>query len=311
MSYLPTLPAILKGVTFNIRAGEKIGVAGRTGAGKSSLIMTLFRLVGLSEGSVRIDGIDVGTFNLGELRRRIAIIPQEPVMFKGTIRSNLDPVSARADDDLRLAVSSNVRGAIAALACQREASPPLLHGLDPIFHAAVAEGDLVVDAGHFLGASFLGNEALRRKPALLADLVEHLGIRAMALEHRDLIVPRPLLVSFAEALAANHIPLVLTNLACEPEAQRLCDAIVDARSTGATFDTPGGVVAFLALIDPTIFDEVPDEARAGLRLEDPVKAMAHAVREARAAGAKHVVVAYEPNPADDYLVVLQNARVGS
>ncbi len=206
---------------------------------------------------------------------------------------------ARADDDLHLAVSSNVRGAIAALACQREASPPLLHGLDPIFHAAVAEGDLVVDAGHFLAASFLGNEALRRKPELLADLVEHLGIRAMALEHRDLIVPRPLLLSFAEALAANRIPLVLTNLACEPEAQGLCDAIVDARSTGATFDTPGGVVAFLALIDPTIFDDVPDEARAGLRLEDPVKAMAHAVREARAAGAKHVVVAYEPNPAAD------------
>jgi len=100
MSYLPSLPAILKGVTFNIRAGEKIGVAGRTGAGKSSLIMTLFRLAGLSEGAVRIDGIDVGTLNLGELRRRIAIIPQEPVMFKGTIRSNLDPFSERSDAEL-------------------------------------------------------------------------------------------------------------------------------------------------------------------------------------------------------------------
>jgi len=62
--------------------------------------MTLFRLAGLSEGAVRIDGIDVGTLNLGELRRRIAIIPQEPVMFKGTIRSNLDPFGERSDAEL-------------------------------------------------------------------------------------------------------------------------------------------------------------------------------------------------------------------
>lgn len=112
MSYLPALPAILKGVTFNIRAGEKVGVAGRTGAGKSSLIMTLFRLVGLSQGAVRIDGIDVGTLHLGELRRRIAIIPQEPVMFKGTIRSNLDPFSERTDAELLVVLERCMLGGL-------------------------------------------------------------------------------------------------------------------------------------------------------------------------------------------------------
>jgi ABC-type multidrug transport system fused ATPase/permease subunit len=117
MSYRPALPAILKGVTFNIRAGEKVGVAGRTGAGKSSLIMTLFRLVAVSGGAVRIDGVDVGTLNLGELRRRIAIIPQEPVMFKGTIRSNLDPFGEHADAAL-------------ARALERAALPQLARDLD-------------------------------------------------------------------------------------------------------------------------------------------------------------------------------------
>lgn len=220
-------------------------------------------------------------------------------LFVVVLATTLVPLRAHAEESLRLTVSSNVRGSIASLACRREATPPLLHGLDPVFHGAASDGDLIVDAGHFLAASFLASEALRRNPVLLADLVEHLGIRAMALEHRDLIVPRPLLVSFAKALRDNRIPLVLTNLACDPEAQELCDAIIDARATGVTFDTAAGEVAFLALIDPTIFDDVPLEARAGLRLEDPVKAMAHAVREARDAGAKHVVVAYEPNPAAD------------
>lgn len=211
----------------------------------------------------------------------------------------LGPTTALASDDLHLAVSSNIRGAVASLACSREAPRPLLHTLDASFHEATGAHALVLDAGHFLGASFLASEALRRSPPLLADLVQHLGIRAMALEHRDLMVDRDLLIAFAKTLAARSIPMVLTNLACEPEAQALCDAVFDTRSAGATFETPSGIVAFLALVDPSIFDALPATARAGLRLEDPVKAMASAVRQARAAGAEHVVVAYEPNPAAD------------
>ncbi len=231
-----------------------------------------------------------------------AALAASPWLIAGRARADVlaaqgAEASAPESEPLRLAVSSNVRGSIASLACRREAAPPFLHGLDPLFHEASEAGDLVVDAGHFLGASFLSSEAIRRSPALLADLVEHLGIRAMALEHRDLGVDRPLLVAFAKALSRNRVPLVLSNLACEPEAQSLCDAVLDTRATGVTFETAAGVVAFLAVMDPTIFAELPESARAGLRLDDPVKAIAKAVREARAAGAKQVVVAYEPNPA--------------
>lgn len=100
MSYAPSLPRVLKGVHFAIRPCEKIGVVGRTGAGKSSLIMGLFRLAELAEGSIAIDGVDIKTLHLRELRSRIAILPQEPCLFKGTLRSNLDPFNRYSDEEL-------------------------------------------------------------------------------------------------------------------------------------------------------------------------------------------------------------------
>lgn len=100
MSYAPSLPHVLKGVEFDITRSEKIGVVGRTGAGKSSLIVAIFRLAEVSEGAVRIDGVDIKNLNLSELRKRIAIIPQEPVMFQGSLRSNLDPFNEKPDSEL-------------------------------------------------------------------------------------------------------------------------------------------------------------------------------------------------------------------
>lgn len=110
MSYLPNAPHVLKGVDFHIRRGEKIGVVGRTGAGKSSLIMSLFRLAELAEGAIRIDGIDCKNLNLSALRSAIAIIPQEPVMFKGTLRSNLDPFNEKTDEELFKALEKCLLG---------------------------------------------------------------------------------------------------------------------------------------------------------------------------------------------------------
>ncbi|KAJ3032961.1 hypothetical protein HK097_005017, partial [Rhizophlyctis rosea] len=89
--YRPGLPIVLDGVTFSIDGGEKIGIVGRTGAGKSSVVGTLLRLVEPEAGSIFIDGIDVLKIALKDLRGRLAIIPQEPVLFSGTVRSNLDP----------------------------------------------------------------------------------------------------------------------------------------------------------------------------------------------------------------------------
>jgi ATP-binding cassette, subfamily C (CFTR/MRP), member 1 len=100
MPYLPGKPPVLKGVTFDIHDGEKIGVVGRTGAGKSSLIVALYRLAEISAGEVHVDFIDCSKVNLNKLRRSMAIIPQEPVMFSGTIRTNLDPFYERSEEEL-------------------------------------------------------------------------------------------------------------------------------------------------------------------------------------------------------------------
>jgi ABC-type multidrug transport system fused ATPase/permease subunit len=76
MSYVPNAPPVLKGVSFTFKGGEKIGVVGRTGAGKSTLIMAMFRLSEASSGQIHIDGINATSLNMKELRSRIAIIPQ-------------------------------------------------------------------------------------------------------------------------------------------------------------------------------------------------------------------------------------------
>uniref|UniRef100_A0A0E0MW38 ABC transporter C family member 13 n=1 Tax=Oryza rufipogon TaxID=4529 RepID=A0A0E0MW38_ORYRU len=98
--YRHNTPLVLKGITVSIHGGEKIGVVGRTGSGKSTLIQALFRIVEPSEGKIIIDGIDICTLGLHDLRSRFGIIPQEPVLFEGTIRSNIDPLQLYSDDEI-------------------------------------------------------------------------------------------------------------------------------------------------------------------------------------------------------------------
>ncbi|KIO14761.1 hypothetical protein M404DRAFT_118392 [Pisolithus tinctorius Marx 270] len=100
MSYRPGLPNVLHGISLSIQGGEKIGIVGRTGAGKSSLMLVLYRIVELSGGSVILDGIDISTLGLKDLRTKISIIPQDPLLFSGTIRSNLDPFNLYDDAKL-------------------------------------------------------------------------------------------------------------------------------------------------------------------------------------------------------------------
>ncbi|TMW67921.1 hypothetical protein Poli38472_007593 [Pythium oligandrum] len=91
---------VLKNLSFSVQGGEKIGIVGRTGAGKSSLTMALFRINELAGGSVLIDDVDVGKIGLKTLREKLSIIPQNPVLFKGPLRRYLDPFSEYSDDAL-------------------------------------------------------------------------------------------------------------------------------------------------------------------------------------------------------------------
>ncbi|KAJ3215100.1 hypothetical protein HDU67_000804 [Dinochytrium kinnereticum] len=100
MRYQESLPLVLKNITLDIKSHEKIGVVGRTGSGKSSLMLALFRIVEPHLGSIKIDGVEINALGLKDLRSRISIIPQDPLLFSGTIRSNLDPFGEFLDADL-------------------------------------------------------------------------------------------------------------------------------------------------------------------------------------------------------------------
>ncbi|XP_062563901.1 probable multidrug resistance-associated protein lethal(2)03659 [Armigeres subalbatus] len=99
LRYSPGSELVLRDLHFVIEAKEKIGIVGRTGAGKSSIIQALFRLA-VNEGLVKVDDVDIGGLGLHDLRKKISIIPQDPILFSGNVRSNLDPFDQHSDEEI-------------------------------------------------------------------------------------------------------------------------------------------------------------------------------------------------------------------
>ncbi|KAM6898542.1 ATP-binding cassette sub-family C member 3 [Lycodopsis pacificus] len=98
--YREGLDLVLKNLTLSVKGGEKIGIVGRTGAGKSSMTLCLFRLLEAASGEITIDGVKISELGLHDLRSRLTIIPQEPVLFSGTLKMNLDPFEKYSDEDV-------------------------------------------------------------------------------------------------------------------------------------------------------------------------------------------------------------------
>eukprot|EP00931_Biecheleriopsis_adriatica_P100796 TRINITY_DN76039_c0_g1_i1.p1 TRINITY_DN76039_c0_g1~~TRINITY_DN76039_c0_g1_i1.p1 ORF type:complete len:1048 (-),score=115.20 TRINITY_DN76039_c0_g1_i1:188-3025(-) len=100
LRYREGSPLVLKGVSFSISGGTAVGIVGRTGSGKSTTLIALFRLCKLDAGTICIDGVDIGRIGLHTLRRRVAIVPQEAIGFTGSLRFNLDPFGERSDTEI-------------------------------------------------------------------------------------------------------------------------------------------------------------------------------------------------------------------
>uniref|UniRef100_V5EU75 Multidrug resistance-associated protein n=2 Tax=Kalmanozyma brasiliensis (strain GHG001) TaxID=1365824 RepID=V5EU75_KALBG len=105
LRYADDLPTVLKGVSFDVRPSEKVGIIGRTGSGKSSLASSLFRATELCGGRITIDDVDIATIPLQQLRSRLSIVMQDPVLFSGTVRDNLDPFEEHGDAEVMAALS--------------------------------------------------------------------------------------------------------------------------------------------------------------------------------------------------------------
>ncbi|XP_042003812.1 ABC transporter C family member 5-like [Salvia splendens] len=126
--YKESLPVVLHGVSCIFPGGKKIGIVGRTGSGKSTMIQALFRLIEPAGGRIIIDNIDISKIGLHDLRNRLSIIPQDPTLFEGTIRDNLDPLGEHPDQDIWQALDKSQLGDVVRQKEQKLDTPVIENG---------------------------------------------------------------------------------------------------------------------------------------------------------------------------------------
>jgi ATP-binding cassette subfamily C (CFTR/MRP) protein 1 len=105
--YRPELKPSLNDINLHVKGGDNVGICGRTGAGKSSVTLALFRILEPFAGQIFIDGVDITTIGLADLRHKVTIVPQSPQMFEGSIRENIDPIGEHEDADIWAALEKS------------------------------------------------------------------------------------------------------------------------------------------------------------------------------------------------------------
>ncbi|ODN01206.1 Multidrug resistance-associated protein 7, partial [Orchesella cincta] len=195
LKYRPDQPYVLNNVTFETRPAEKIGVCGRTGSGKSSLFTALFRMLDSFDGDITIDTVNIKHLSLKDLRTRLCIIPQDPLIFSGSLRENLDPKGDYCDDDLQRAVDK----------CQLTSLVDKLGGLD----------GTVGESGNQLSTGFKQLVCLARAVLINAKVLCIDEATANVDQDTDKIIQATLRTSFSQSTVITVAHRVNTVLHCD------------------------------------------------------------------------------------------------
>ncbi|KAJ1729291.1 hypothetical protein LPJ61_003601, partial [Coemansia biformis] len=257
MRYRPELEPALKDVSFSVTGKEKIGVVGRTGSGKSSLIHAIIRLVEPASGGITIDGVDISTIGLHDLRSHVCIVPQTPLLFEGSIRENLDPRGEHTDDEVWHAIRKAQLEEVVNLPTGEYIAPtdyndPNLHQLDGPWISGVGLDKWIRRDGTNLSAGQRQLVSLcrallwRRRILILDEATANIDSKT------DSIVQRILRTEFADTTVIT----IAHRLNTVMDSDRIL--VMDSGAV-AEFDTPSNLLArngyFAQLVASMEFNE--------------------------------------------------------